>query len=313
LAAAACLGAAGAVRAGAAGEAPGTTNAGLLDSLLDRAATTVPGTYVVTAGGLVPAPAAAPVVVQADAFRGPGRSIRVAAMLGGDLPRPTDVRLRIVDGAASTTGRPRVAAEATASGQVGRVRLIREFALAAGEYEIQAAIGQPAPGGGVVATLARSRLAIPDLWGGPLAVTPVVLADTVATAARSAEASALRFGPTALTPATSDAFARTGEIHVAFRVFNWKAEPGEKPDLTANYAFYEQAERRLVFFNKVKPQRLDGATLGQAFDPADGAVTAGLTVPLQAFPYGAFQLNVRVTDNRSRQSAERQVRFTVVP
>jgi hypothetical protein len=38
-----------------------------------------------------------------------------------------------------------------------------------------------------------------------------------------------------------------------------------------------------------------------------------MIVPLQAFPFGEFQLKVRVTDNPTGQSAEQQVRFVVLP
>ncbi len=151
------------------------------------------------------------------------------------------------------------------------------------------------------------------MWKGPLAVTPIVLGEAVSVETRKPETRAFAFGPTALVPATSNAFAQNGELHLAFRVFNWKAEPGRKPDLTAEYTFYQQGEKRLTFFNKTKPQRLGSDTLGEAFDPLAGVVTAGMSIPLQAFPFGEFQLKVRVTDNPTGQSAEQRVRFRVSP
>jgi hypothetical protein len=96
-------------------------------------------------------------------------------------------------------------------------------------------------------------------------------------------------------------------------VFDWTAKATEKPDLTVEYLFYEQGATRLTFFNKTKPQRLSEATLGPKFDPASGMVTAGTRVPLAAFTFGEFELNVKVTDNRSKQTAEQKVRFSVIP
>jgi len=293
-------------------ESAGSAATKLLDTLLDRAKTTAPGTYAVTAGSLEPAAPAMPLVVQADAFRGPDRTIRVALVLGAEVPQGTDIRLRIVAPAGTPTGAPRVVADATASGQAGRLRLVREFTLGAGEYDVQAVVGHPGTGSDLIAALVKYRLTVPDVWRGPLAVTPIVLGESVS-AAPPAQTGAFIFGPTALIPATSNGFAQGGELHVAFRVFNWKAEPGKKPDLTAEYTFYQQTEKRLAFFNKMKAQRLDAGTLGEAFDPAAGVVTAGMTVPLQAFPFGEFQLKVRVTDNAGGQSAEQQVRFVVSP
>ena len=38
-----------------------------------------------------------------------------------------------------------------------------------------------------------------------------------------------------------------------------------------------------------------------------------MRIPLEAFTFGEFQLLVRVSDNRSHQSAEQTLRFTVAP
>jgi hypothetical protein len=290
----------------------GPLDPAVLEPLLRGAATTAPGTYVVTAGSLAPAADAIPLLVQADAHRDAGQTIRVTVALGGEVSRGTAVRLRILSPDGTAARPPRVVADATAFPPEGRMRLVREFTLAAGEYDLQAAVGHRRAEGGAIAALAKVRLTVPDVWRGPLAVTPIVLGETVS-AAPPAQTGAFLFGPTALIPATSNGFAQGGELHVAFRVFNWKAEPGKKPDLTAEYSFYEQTEKRLAFFNKMKPQRLDAGTLGESFDPAAGVVTAGMTVPLQAFPFGEFQLKVRVTDNAGGQSAEQQVRFVVSP
>ena len=156
-------------------------------------------------------------------------------------------------------------------------------------------------------------MSIPDLWSGPLAVSPLVLADAVSAAPRTPDPRAFTFGPTALTPATSNRFAQSADLHVAFRIYNWTAEPREKPDITVEYVFYQQTARRQNFFNKTKPQRVAGDALGDGFDPAAGLVTAGMSIPLASFPFGEFQLRARITDNRSRQSAEQEVRFTVAP
>ena len=58
---------------------------------------------------------------------------------------------------------------------------------------------------------------------------------------------------------------------------------------------------------------MNAGTLGTTFDPSAGSVAAGMRIPLEAFTFGDFQLLVRVTDNRTRQSAEGKLSFTVVP
>jgi len=53
--------------------------------------------------------------------------------------------------------------------------------------------------------------------------------------------------------------------------------------------------------------------LGPGFDPSAGMVAPGMMIPLGAFTFGEFQLIVKVTDNRNKQSAEQPIRFTVAP
>jgi hypothetical protein len=159
--------------------------------------------------------------------------------------------------------------------------------------------------------VAKSRLAVPDIRGGSLAVTPIVAGEATP-AARQADQPFI-FGRTALTPAVSPLVSQDGSISVAFRVYNWTARDEEKPDLRVDYLFYELGKRGPHFFNKVKPQRLTADTLGTAFDPSAGSVAAGMMIPMEPFTFGEFQLVVRVTDNRNDQSAEQQVRFRVAP
>jgi hypothetical protein len=289
----------------------GALDPAILGALLGRAEPIAPGTYVVTAGALAPAEAL-PLFVQADAYRGPGRTTRVAIALAATVPRGTAVRMRI-SRVGAAPGPSSVIPDATAVSQEGALRLVREFTLSPGEYDVHALVGHPRAAGGFVASLSRLRLTVPDVWMGSLAVTPIVLGESASDTARTPDPRAFIFGPTALTPASRNVFAQDGDLQLAFRVFNWKAEPGQKPDLTAEYTFYQQTARRLAFFNKIKPQKLNADALGEGFDAAPGVVSAGMRVPLQSFPYGEFQVKVRITDNGTRQSAERQARFVVAP
>jgi len=42
-------------------------------------------------------------------------------------------------------------------------------------------------------------------------------------------------------------------------------------------------------------------------------VSAGMAVPLASFPFGEFELRVRVTDNRAGRTSEQKTRFKVSP
>jgi len=288
--------------------APGT---GLVDTLLQRAAATAAGTYAMKGSAIEPAAAPLPVLVQADVLRGPERTVRVPVVVGADLLQAAEIRLRVVS--IATTGQaPRVMGNATGTGAAGPLRFVHEFALAPGEYEIQAVVGQSSAGAGATATLVKSRLTVPDVWAGALAVTPVVLGEDSGEARRN-ENRPFSFGPTSLIPAVQARFRQNGAIRVAFRVFNWSGKAGERPDLTAEYLFYEQGAKGFHFFNKVKPQQLTVATPGDSSDLTGGAATGGMLVPLSSFTFGDFQLRVSVTDNRNKQSAEGRVDFTVSP
>ena len=282
------------------------------DALMPRLAAAEPGTYLVGKAGLVAVPedARIPVMLQTDVLKGPAREARVGIVVGADVPQTADVRLRVKTAGASKEAGG-VLADAGAIGTPGPLRLVREFSLPPGDYDVEAVVGHAKPGGDLIVAVGRSHLSVPELRGGPLAVTPVVAGEAAMTA-RPARVPFV-FGKTTLTPAVSPRFRRDRTISVAFRIYNWTAKAEEKPDLTVDYLFYEQGTKGLHFFNKVKPQQLTADTLGTAFDPAAGSVAAGMMIPLEAFTLGDFQLFVKVTDNRNKQTAERRVAFTVAP
>lgn len=282
------------------------------DALLGRVATTAPGTYVVTKAAFLPAPEEAriPMLLQADVLRGTEKKSRVGVAVAAQAPRAVDVRLRVWT-VASGREAARVVADADGPGAGGPMRFVRDFNLAPGDYDLEAVIGDSKASAEQTVAIARSRLTVPDVRGESLAVTPIVAGDA-ATAARRADAPFI-FGRTTLTPAVSPRFSQGGAMSVAFRVYNWTAKPEEKPDLTVEYLFYEQGTKGMHFFNKVKPQQLNGDTLGTAFDPAAGSVAAGMMIPLGSFTFGDFQLAVKVTDNRNKRTAEQKLAFAVAP
>jgi hypothetical protein len=292
------------------GKADAVPGAHPFDALMSQLAATPPGTYLVDGTRLVPVPDASriPVLLQADVLRGKEGAPRVGVVVGADATQAVDVRLRVSTVAKDTR---RVVAEAEGKGTAGPMRLVREFGLAPGDYELEAIVGHPAPGVGVIAAVARARLTVPDIRAGSLAVTPIVAGEAAPSAGQSERP--FVFGKTALSPAVSPRLPQDGSLSVAFRVYNWTARDQEKPDLTVEYLFYEQGKRGLHFFNKVKPQQLTADTLGTAFDSDAGSVAAGMMIPMAPFTFGDFQLVVRVTDNRNTQSAEQKVAFTVAP
>jgi len=275
---------------------------------LDRAATLPPGSYVMRGPSFEPAAEHMPVILQADMTRAASApNARVTVVAGAELTQPAVAKLRVVG--ASGSG----AFEASGSATPGPMRLTRDFLLPPGEYDVTAAIGLRGSGGSLSASVERTRFVVPDLWNGPLAVSPLVLGDAAAAVRPDEGGRAFVFGPTALRPVSSVRFTQQGALRVALRIFNWKGERGEQPDLKVEYLFYQQRPRRLAFFNKTRPQELRAGSLADAFEAASRMVTAGMTIPLVSFPFGDFEVRARVTDKRSGATAERQARFTVSP
>lgn len=291
-------------------QAPAPGPARALATLLDRAALTAPGTYTVAGAVVEPSQDPLPLLVQADALRGPDQTIRVVVSLGAQVTQPAVTRARIVTAGGAA---PAILSDIQGTSAAGAIRTVHQTTLKPGEYELQAAAAEPGPGGRALVALAKARLVVRDLWRDTLALSPVVLGDAVAAAPAATAGTPFAFGPTALRPSAGDRFPQRGDLHLAFRVFNWTAKPEEKPDLTVECVFYERTPRRGHFFNKVKPQVLNAQTLGERFDPASGVVNGGMSIPLAAFPLSEFQLTVRVTDNRSKQTASQEARFVVVP
>jgi hypothetical protein len=142
------------------------------ETLLPRVGATAPGTYVVSKTALVAVPddARIPVLLQADVLKGPERSARVGLVVGADVAEAADVRLRVLTASAAKEG-ARVVADAGAAGTPGPLRLVREFNLSPGDYDVEAVVGYTRPGGDLLVAIGRTRLSVPDIQGGSLAVT----------------------------------------------------------------------------------------------------------------------------------------------
>ena len=275
-----------------------------------KVTTAAPGTYMVADTSLLEAPVAAriPVMLQADVLRGPERAARVGLVVGAAL------RKRLTCACACRPCRLDGQAHASSRMRAAPARRARCGSFASSACPRATTTSWPWSALEGDRDDRRDREVAPDGAGHPggaLAVTPIVAGEATTTT-RQADVPFI-FGQTTLTPAVSPAVSQDGAISVAFRIYNWTAKAEEKPDLTAEYLFYEQGTKGLHFFNKVKPQLLTADTLGKAFDPSAGSVAAGMMIPMQAFTFGDFQLVVKVTDNRNQTTAEQRVRFTVAP
>jgi hypothetical protein len=188
----------------------------------------------------------------------------------------------------------------------------RALGLPAGEYDVYLAMidrAHPTDGAPIVT---KRALTVPDFWNDALAVSSLILTDSVSTlkaplGREQQVAHPYTFGRAEIVPAKTTAFGPSGVLTVVFQLCNYGAPDS---DLSADYAFYRRdgAERRL--FNRTAPQQLTDAELPPPL-PWETQAFITQSVPLNAFPLGDFELEVTVRDRLTRASAKQSVTFTV--
>ena len=256
------------------------------------------GTYRVAAGRVSPLKdaeaASTAVFVQADAYRrGQAGAVQVPIMVGAIAKGPWSAEVEVLNTAAGA--QPTVL---SLTGAPGRVKEVREVTLAPGTYAVAVAIAWRGADNTWEGAVAREEWKIPTFGASSLEVSPVVLGESVVKV-RETGAKPFVFGPTNVTPAAVNHFKPSDKLHVALRVSGFAPDADAKPDVTVEYVFEQRFKDRYVFFNKAKAQELNAKTLSKTFDGHARLMATGLSIPLDAFPAGTFQLTVRVRDKKA--------------
>jgi len=203
--------------------------------------------------------------------------------------------------------------------QNGRIRISRAFAVPTGAYDIYAVIrerpekDQKTP---PKLALLKETVTIPDM-ASELTTSSIILADKIE--AQTAQLSRedqlnqpFTFGGTAITPATSSSFPKTGELSLVFFLYNTGVDSANKPNVDVEYNFHRKASEGEKFFNKTNPQSFNPQTLPPQFDITKGhQLIAGQSVPLASFEPGDYRLEIKVIDKTSGKSITRDVPFSV--
>jgi hypothetical protein len=269
------------------------------------------GTWAVTGGRRTPVEHdAATVFAQADAYRRTDGGVLVPIAVGASVSEPCEILVRIGRAGAAPDS-SRAAAEFSMAGGPGQVRETREVTLQPGTYEMSALLVRRGQGRAWVGTVARRPLVVPNLSATVFEASPVVIGEDVAVEREVATPRPFVFGATSLKPAATNRFHQADKLHLALRVYGWKGDTDAKPDLSVEYVFRQSFKNGLRFFNKTKPQALNAATLSKSFDGRGGALAAGISIPLEAFPPGEFQVVVRVKDKRTQATTEQTASFFV--
>lgn len=205
------------------------------------------------------------------------------------------------------------------------LRLSRAFSVPPGDYDVYVAlkerppIGQkpdknaPAPKMGVL----KQAVTVPNYYTDELTISSVILASkaeplTAALTPDQQAESPYAIGGAKFTPSLDAKFSKKGELNIVFWVYNPGVDPTKKPDVTIEYNFHQKTGETEKYFNKTEPQKLNATTLPPQFDFAAGHQLPGsLTIPLASFPEGEFRLEIKITDNISKKTLTKDVRFTV--
>ena len=97
------------------------------------------------------------------------------------------------------------------------------------------------------------------------------------------------FGSAEVIPAPAARFTTDEALTVVYQVCNYGAPDS---DLAANYTFYRVDGGRRRLFNRTDPQQFADADLPPA-GAWESQAFASQTVPLQPFPPGRYELEVR--------------------
>ncbi len=197
----------------------------------------------------------------------------------------------------------------------------RAFAVAAGSYDLYFGIKDSE----LVETesieirraVVKRTVEVPDLWGGQLTTSSVIVTDRVEPipaplSAEQQRADPYAIGSARIVPRDVLQFETTDTLSFLFFIYN-PLLIENKPDVTVEYSFHQRTGTGEQFFNATSPQTLSAETLPPQFDMSMGhQLSAGQNVPLSAFPEGTYRLEIKVTDNTASASILRNVNFTVV-
>jgi hypothetical protein len=197
-------------------------------------------------------------------------------------------------------------------------RLTRGLWLPPGEYKVFIGMQEKAGGKNPPRTaVLEQALVVPDLTRG-LGISSVVLASSVEPADPGARRqnqleNPYSIGGTRITPALSTRLPRSGELTAVFFIYHTSERAAGKPDVEAEYVFYERVgDRGEVIFRKSPSQLFNGETLPAAFSVGAGQyILGGLAVGLSAFPVGQYRLDVKVTDKVTHESTSGSLNFSV--
>ena len=218
------------------------------------------------------------------------------------------------------------------------VRITRGFAVAPGDYDVYVALRERAPdpldaGKRLKGAVLKQPLTVPDFWTGELAVSTVMLADSLDNVAAPVVGDEVLerpyvIGTHEIHRATETSFRRNRELIVVFLIYNASGPAGKDFDIEVDYHLFRRdasakaesaaedgshppARAGERYVTRTPPQRFKPSMMGRDFDPSTGPILAGQGILLSSFQDGEYRLGITVTDLMSRRSLSRDITFSV--
>jgi len=205
------------------------------------------------------------------------------------------------------------------------MKISRSFTVPAGNYDVFLIAKEPTPEKAPknapppkISAL-KQTVNVPDFWNSEPATSSVIVAQRIdpLPAPLTPQQQADRpyaLGMMEILPTFETKFTKKAELSTFMLIYNPKVDANNKPDVVAEYNFYQKlAGQPEKFFNKTNPQNLNAQTLPPNFDFAAGhQLQSGQAVPLASFPEGDYRLEIKITDKIANKSLTREIAFTVI-
>ncbi len=204
--------------------------------------------------------------------------------------------------------------------EAGQCTLVSRALLAdAGDYDLYLALKERGTKKGTAAKMSviKQPLTIPNFWQDELTTSSILLVSraeplTTPVAPEQQLDNPFSLGAMKLVPSLDKKFSKQTELNVYFWVYNPTVDAAKKPDVTIEFAFHQKTGDVEKYFNKTNPLRLNAQSLAPDFDMDAGhQLNGGQSIRLGSFPEGEYRLEIKVTDNVSKKTVSRDVRFTV--
>lgn len=197
-------------------------------------------------------------------------------------------------------------------------RITRLLEARPGDYDLYVAM-QENPSRNVKqpkTVLMKRPLSIPD-FAKELSASDVIFTENIEPNPKPLDpteqmAEPYTLGGMKLTPSRTVDFKKSGVLAFLVIVYNSGAN-ADKPDVVAEYNFYQKLEGGEKFFNRTSPQAINAQTLPPGFSVAAGhqVVASPGEIPLGSFPEGAYRLEIKVTDKTNNKVITQNAEFKV--